>query len=144
MLPFCYGFVLFSLFFAIFLLSNLVSAKQTSAPPAYRTLSQIYLYGIRLYYVICVQTANYSHFFFLLLKGFREKNYVISLVKEGCLPSFCCGKQKPTMSPLRKQGSRAKKLDSHFRGNDKYCFRNRNYLRADGRMSPAKIKIRTK
>jgi len=35
------------------------------------------------------------------------------------------------MSPLRgtppcgnpKQGSRAKKLDSRFRGNDKYCFR---------------------
>ncbi len=38
----------------------------------------------------------------------------------------CCGKQKPTMSPLRKQGSRAKKLDSRFRVNDKYCFRNRN------------------
>ena len=42
--------------------------------------------------------------------------------------SSCCGKQKPTMSPLRKQGSRAKKLDSRFRGNDKYCFRNSNYL----------------
>ncbi len=41
---------------------------------------------------------------------------------------ICCGKQKPAMSPLRKQGSRAKKLDSRFRGNDKYCFRNRNYL----------------
>jgi len=40
------------------------------------------------------------------------------------LISICCGKQKPTMSPLRKQGSRAKKLDSRFRGNDKYCFRN--------------------
>ncbi len=24
------------------------------------------------------------------------------------LISFCCGKQKPTMSPLRKQGSRGK------------------------------------
>jgi len=40
------------------------------------------------------------------------------------------------MSPLRgtppcgnpKQGSRAKKLDSRFRGNDKYCFRKKNYL----------------
>ena len=32
------------------------------------------------------------------------------------------------MSPLRKQGSRAKKLDSRFRGNDKCVFRNRNYL----------------
>jgi len=40
------------------------------------------------------------------------------------------------MSPLRgtppcgnpKQGSKAKKLDSRFRGNDKYCFRNSNYL----------------
>ncbi|MBA7702921.1 hypothetical protein ES703_111699 [subsurface metagenome] len=49
------------------------------------------------------------------------------------LVSICCGKQKLTMSPLRgtppcgnpKQGSRAKKLDSRFRGNDKYCFRNR-------------------
>jgi len=41
---------------------------------------------------------------------------------------ICCGKQKPTMSPLQKQGSRAKKLDSRFRGNDKYCFHNRNYL----------------
>ena len=26
--------------------------------------------------------------------------------------SICCGDQKPTMSPLRKQGARAKKLDS--------------------------------
>jgi len=42
------------------------------------------------------------------------------------LISICCGKQKSTMSPLRKQGSRAKKLDSRFRGNDKYSFRNRN------------------
>ncbi len=32
------------------------------------------------------------------------------------------------MSPLRKQWSRAKKLDSRFRGNDKYCFRNSNQL----------------
>jgi len=32
------------------------------------------------------------------------------------------------MSPLRKQGSKAKKLDSHFGGNDKYCFCNKNYL----------------
>jgi len=46
--------------------------------------------------------------------------------KSNSLISICCGKQKPTMSPLRKQGSRAKKLDSRFRGNDKYCFRNRN------------------
>jgi len=37
-------------------------------------------------------------------------------------PIICCGKQKPTMSPLRKQGSRAKKLDSRFRGNDKYGY----------------------
>ncbi len=42
------------------------------------------------------------------------------------LTSICCGKQKPAMSPLRKQGSRVKKLDSRFRGNDKSCFRNRN------------------
>ncbi len=32
------------------------------------------------------------------------------------------------MSPLRKQGSRAKKLDSRLRGNDKHCSRNRNYI----------------
>ena len=32
------------------------------------------------------------------------------------------------MSPLRKQGSTPKKLDSCFRRNDKRCFRNRNYL----------------
>jgi len=32
------------------------------------------------------------------------------------------------MSPLRKQGARAKKLDSRFRGNDKHYFRNKNYL----------------
>ena len=44
------------------------------------------------------------------------------------LISICCGKQKPNMSPLRKQGSRTKKLDSRFRGNDKSCFRNRNQL----------------
>ncbi len=37
-------------------------------------------------------------------------------------PIICCGKQKPTMSPLRKQGSRAKKLDSRFCGNDKYGY----------------------
>ena len=43
----------------------------------------------------------------------------------GRLISICCGKRKPTMSPLRKQGSRAKKLDSRFRGNDKYRFRDR-------------------
>jgi len=30
------------------------------------------------------------------------------------LISSCCGKQKPTMSPLRKQGTRAKKLDSRW------------------------------
>jgi len=42
------------------------------------------------------------------------------------LISFCCGKQELPMSPLRKQGPRAKKLDSRFLGNDKYCFRNRN------------------
>ncbi len=32
------------------------------------------------------------------------------------------------MSPLWKQGSRAKKLDSRFRGDDKSCFRNKDYL----------------
>ena len=38
---------------------------------------------------------------------------------DGILQSgICCGKQKPTMSPLRKQGLGAKKLDSRFRGND--------------------------
>ena len=42
--------------------------------------------------------------------------------------SICCRKQKSTMSPLRKQGSKAKKLDSRFRGNDKYYFRNKYYL----------------
>ncbi len=39
------------------------------------------------------------------------------------------------MSPLRKQGSTAKKLDSCFRRNDKYCFRNRNYLAAISKTS---------
>jgi len=34
------------------------------------------------------------------------------------------------MSPLRKQASRAKKLDSHFLGNDKYRFRNRDELQS--------------
>jgi len=42
--------------------------------------------------------------------------------------SSCCGKPKLEMSPLRKQGSTAKKLDSCFRRNDKRCFRNSNYL----------------
>jgi len=42
--------------------------------------------------------------------------------------SICCGKQEAVMSPLRKQGSRAKKLDSRFRGNDKSCFRNGSEL----------------
>ncbi len=46
----------------------------------------------------------------------------ISHVKLAKLISFCCGKRKLTMLPLRKQGSRAKKLDSRFRGNDKYPF----------------------
>jgi len=32
-----------------------------------------------------------------------------------------------SLLPLPPQGSRAKKLDSRFRGNDKYRFRNRNY-----------------
>jgi len=41
------------------------------------------------------------------------------------LTSSCCGKPKPEMSPLRKQGSMAWKLDSCFRRNDKCCFRNR-------------------
>jgi len=40
------------------------------------------------------------------------------------LIGICCGKQESVMSPLRKQGARAKKLDSRFRGNDKSCFRN--------------------
>jgi len=44
------------------------------------------------------------------------------------LISICCGKQKPMMSSLRKQGSRAKKLDSRFRGNDKCCCGNSNYI----------------
>ena len=50
--------------------------------------------------------------------------------------STCCGKHKPPMSPLRKQGSGAKELDSRsfdpaqdrFRGNDKSCFHNRYQL----------------
>jgi len=49
MLPFRYGFVLFSLFFAIFFILNPLNAEWTSAAPAYRTLSQIYLSGTRLY-----------------------------------------------------------------------------------------------
>ena len=55
---------------------------------------------------------------------------VLRLYREYRLNSYCCGKQKPTMSPLRgtppcgkpKQGSRAKRLDSRFRGNDKYGY----------------------
>jgi hypothetical protein len=39
------------------------------------------------------------------------------------LNSSCCGKHGLTVSPLRKQGSRVKKLDSRFRGNDKHCSR---------------------
>jgi len=34
------------------------------------------------------------------------------------LSGICCGKQKPTMPPLRNQNSGAKKLVSRFRGND--------------------------
>jgi len=44
------------------------------------------------------------------------------------LCSICCGKPKLTMSPLRKQGSISKNLDSCFRRNDKCCFHNRNYI----------------
>ena len=46
--------------------------------------------------------------------------YVISKIRN--LISSCCGKRKPTMSPLRKQGSTTQKLDSRFRGNDKMLF----------------------
>ena len=67
-LPFCYGFVFFSLFFAIFFILNLLNAERTSATPSYRTLSQVYLSGMRLYQVICAQMANYSHFFLLITK----------------------------------------------------------------------------
>ncbi len=43
MLPLCYGFVLFLLFFTIFFILNLLNAERMSVAPAYRTLSQIYL-----------------------------------------------------------------------------------------------------
>jgi hypothetical protein len=45
---------------------------------------------------------------------------------EHLVSSICCGKPKLAMSPLRKQGSKAKNLDSCFRRNDKSCFRNRD------------------
>jgi len=57
-------------------------------------------------------------------KEIEVANEIFSYFKEA-LTSYCCGKRKSTMSSLRKQGSRAKNLDSRFRGNDKYCFRNR-------------------
>ena len=41
--------------------------------------------------------------------------YSVGILQRG----IYCGKQKPTMSPLRKQDSGAKKLDSRFRGNDR-------------------------
>jgi len=57
------------------------------------------------------------------------------------LDSICCGKPKPTMSPLRKQGSIAKKLDSRsfdlaqdeFRGNDKRDKAQAKQLKNDSR-----------
>ena len=64
--------------------------------------------------------AEYAEFYTLGQRDARKKSEYTEI------NSSCCGKQKPTMSPLRKQGSRAKKLDSRFRGNDKYCFRNSN------------------
>ncbi len=40
------------------------------------------------------------------------------------------------MSPLQKQGFRAKKLDSRLRGNDKHCFRSFAFLLAAFRRRP--------
>jgi len=78
MLPFCYGFVLFSLFFAIFSLFNLLSAERTSAAQSYRTLSQVYLSDMRLYQVICAQMINYSHFFLITKRILRKELYHIA------------------------------------------------------------------
>ena len=47
--------------------------------------------------------------------------YVLNMCaySDGILQSgICCGKQKPTMSPLQKQGFGAKKLGFRFRRND--------------------------
>ena len=84
-LRFCYGFVFFSLFFAIFFILNLLNAERTSAAPSYRTLSQIYLSGMRLYQVICAQMANYSHFFLLITKRILREELHHTAVKRRLL-----------------------------------------------------------
>ncbi len=57
-----------------------------------------------------------------------RQSEVRRIQRRSIVNSICCGKPKLTMSPLRKQGSISKNLDSCFRRNDKCCFRNRNYL----------------
>jgi len=58
--------------------------------------------------------------------GIQECQAGKSLVLVWPLNSMCCRKPKLAMSPLRKQGSISKNLDSCFRRNDKCSFRNRN------------------
>jgi hypothetical protein len=115
MLPFCYGFVLFSLFFAIFSLFNLLSAERTSAAQSYRTLSQVYLSDMRLYQVICAQMINYSHFFLITKRILRKELLYIAGTRRLLIPILFIDCRRIaasylTLSFLRRQESRP----SHF------------------------------
>ena len=81
---------------------------------------------------VCVNAGLLSELLMLTgIADFGLLNYSCFAEEESSavafpLASICCGKPKPSVSPLRKQGSTPKKLDSCFRRNDKCCFLNMN------------------